>query len=120
MTDNATALAVSSAASIADQLPDQPTFGQVLRVLGFDSLECDRFEHIVLPFRPFPHQLKGLLKGLQEVRFGLSFEPRTGKTLVMQMLAIFMLITAAGPWSSCRRPSFASTQRIFRKFKDMG
>lgn len=120
MTDNATALAVSSAASIADQLPDQPTFGQVLRVLGFGEEECLRFEHIVLPFRPFPHQLKGLLKGLQEVRFGLSFEPRTGKTLVMQMLAIYFAYHGSGTMVIMPPALFRQYTADFQKIQGHG
>lgn len=82
--------------NIPQTLSATPTFGEVLALVGCDQEECDRFSHIVLPFRPFPHQLQGLLKGLQEPRFGLFFEPRTGKTLVLQLLAIYFTYHGRG------------------------
>lgn len=120
MTDNATALAVSSAASIADQLPEQPTFGQVLRVLGFGEEECLRFEHIVLPFRPFPHQLRAFLKSLQEVRAGLFMEPRTGKTLVLQLLAIYYAYHGHGSMVIMPPALFRQFSNDFSKLENHG
>ena len=120
MTDNATALAVSSAVSIADQLPDQPTFGQVLRVLGFGEEECLRFEHIVLPFRPFPHQLNGLLTCMREVRSGLFFEPRCGKSLVLQLLATFYAYHGIGTMIIMPPALFRQFSNDFNKLENHG
>lgn len=50
---------------------------------------AQEFSHITLPFTPMPHQIEGYQMARNEVRSGLFFAPRTGKTLVMQMLAIF-------------------------------
>ena len=65
------------------------SFGQVLRTLGYGDDLAQRFEAIELPFQPMPHQLAGLHYALTYPRSGLFFEPRTGKTLVLQLLAIY-------------------------------
>lgn len=50
---------------------------------------AEEFSHVILPFTPMPHQIEGYQMARNEARSGLFFPPRTGKTLVMQMLAIF-------------------------------
>ena len=50
---------------------------------------AEHFAHVTLPFTPMPHQIEGYQMARNEARSGLFFAPRTGKTLVMQMLAIF-------------------------------
>lgn len=47
------------------------------------------FENIILPFELRPHQVIGLQCGLYWDRFGLYDDVRTGKTIVMQLLALF-------------------------------
>jgi SNF2 family DNA or RNA helicase len=71
------------------QSSDNPTLGSLLTGYGCDEDACSLFEEVVLPFRLMPHQQLGLHYGLYYNRFGLFFEPRTGKTIVMQLLAIF-------------------------------
>ncbi|NCC41836.1 MAG: hypothetical protein EOM21_20965, partial [Gammaproteobacteria bacterium] len=70
-------------------MTDHPTFSQVLSSIGYDDATCATFEDVVLPFALMPHQLQGLHYALYYKRAGLFFEPRTGKTIVMQLLAIF-------------------------------
>ena len=67
----------------------KPTFASVLSRIGFTEEVTQRFAHIILPFEPMPHQVEGLRQALSKPRFGLFFEPRTGKTLVLQLTAIF-------------------------------
>lgn len=64
-------------------------FADALAAIGCDETTCARFKHITLPFVPMPHQLAGLSYALNYGHSGLFFEPRTGKTLVLQMLAIY-------------------------------
>lgn len=64
-------------------------FSSVLAGIGYPPEVCERFEHVILPFELMPHQLRGLSYALYYPRSGLFFEPRTGKTIVMQLAAIF-------------------------------
>jgi SNF2 family DNA or RNA helicase len=64
-------------------------FSDVLQEVGATEEVQQKFAHIHLPFRPMAHQIKGLDSSLFHTRSGLFFEPRTGKTLCLQMLAIY-------------------------------
>ena len=67
----------------------KPMFAEILAQIGYDPATCALFNDVILPFPLMPHQLSGLHYGLFYPRFGLFFEPRTGKTIVMQLLAVF-------------------------------
>lgn len=66
-----------------------PTFAEILEPLGYDTQTCALFESVTLPFQLMPHQLQGLHYALYYEKAGLFFEPRTGKTIILQLLAIF-------------------------------
>lgn len=74
----------------------KPSFGQVLRTIGYTEDVAQRFDHIKLPFNLMPHQEAGLWWSLSYNRSGLFFEPRTGKTLVLQLLAIYYAYYGVG------------------------
>lgn len=65
------------------------SMGKALRECGEAEETAAKFDHITLPFEPMPHQKEGYQLARNDRRSGLFFEPRTGKTLVLQMLAIF-------------------------------
>jgi len=65
---------------------DSIKFSDVLKSIG---IETDLFDDIILPFTLMPHQVKGLHLGLVYDRFGLYDEMRTGKTIIMQLIALF-------------------------------
>jgi hypothetical protein len=64
-------------------------FSTVLQNATVPYEVAKHFEHIQLPFELMPHQLKNLQCGLAWDRYGLFDPPRTGKTIVMQLLAIY-------------------------------
>lgn len=66
-----------------------PSFADVLREVSIPEDHADQFSHITLPFRLMPHQIENLHCGLSWERFGLFDDMRTGKTIVLQLLAIF-------------------------------
>ena len=67
----------------------QVSFGLELQKMGEPPEVWQPFEQVLLPFEPMYHQWLGFFYARNHNRSGLFFEPRTGKTLVMQMLAIF-------------------------------
>ncbi|NCC36482.1 MAG: hypothetical protein EOM24_31390, partial [Chloroflexia bacterium] len=66
-----------------------PTMGQVLRQIGLAEDAAKGFDHIALPFQLNAWQPIGLHYTLYYRRAGLFFEPRTGKSIVLQMNAIW-------------------------------
>lgn len=64
----------------------EPSLGQVFRQIGMDG---SRFDHIILPYSLMNHQVTGLHYSLYYERMGLFFEARTGKTIVLQLNAIY-------------------------------
>lgn len=67
----------------------QPTFASILSEIGYGQDVAEPFRDVRLPFELKPHQVTGLHYGLYYDRFGLFFEPRTGKSIVLQLLALF-------------------------------
>ena len=65
------------------------SFGLALRAQGEEPAVAKQFNHVTLPFEPMDHQWAGFYWGRTFNRSGVFFEPRTGKTLTLQMLAIF-------------------------------
>ena len=65
---------------------DSTKFSDVLKSVG---VETNLFDDVILPFTLMPHQVKGLHLGLVYDRFGLYDEMRTGKTIIMQLIALF-------------------------------
>ena len=72
------------------------SFGLSMEKQGETPEVWRQFEHVILPFEPMEHQWDGFYRSRQNSRSGLFFEPRTGKTLVLQMLAIFYARYGAG------------------------
>lgn len=68
---------------------DEQSFESVLLTCSIPPSEAAKFRDVRLPFNLRPHQLRGLHCGLAWDRFGLYHEARTGKTIVMQLLAIY-------------------------------
>ena len=65
------------------------SFGHGLVEQGEEPGVAAPFNSVILPFAPMEHQWEGFWRARFHTRAGLFFEPRTGKTLTMQMLAIF-------------------------------
>lgn len=61
-------------------------FSDVLESIGVPG---DKFEDVILPFSLMPHQIQGIHYGLAYERFGLYDEMRTGKTIIMQLIALY-------------------------------
>lgn len=72
------------------------TFAEVLAEIGLSPEVHQRFAHITLPFSLMPHQVAGLHYALNYSRFGLFFEPRCGKTIVLQLTAIYCAYYSIG------------------------
>lgn len=72
------------------------SLAKVLAEIGYDQTVTAPFAQVMLPFTPMPHQYWGLRYAMNFVRSGVFFEPRTGKTLVLQILAIFYSHFGAG------------------------
>ena len=68
---------------------DYRSFESVLLSCSIPPEEAAKFRDVRLPFELKPHQLRALHCGLAWQRFGLYHEARTGKTIVMQLLAIY-------------------------------
>ena len=69
-------------------MPEQ-SFSEVLQLAHLPSESTTPFNNIILPFTLRPHQVLGVQCGLYWDRFGLYHDVRTGKTIVMQLLALF-------------------------------
>ena len=74
----------------------QVSFGLELQKMGEPPEVWQQFEQVILPFEPMDHQWDGFYRSRSNARSGLFFEPRTGKTLVLQMLAIFFARYGSG------------------------
>ncbi len=69
-------------------MPTQ-TFEDALLLANMPPEVAANFREVIIPFTLRPHQILGLQCGLYWDRFGLYHDVRTGKTVVMQLLAIF-------------------------------
>ena len=69
--------------------PDPRSFETVLLQCGISPEVANQFRDVRLPFTLKPHQIVDIHAGLYWDRYGLFDEPRTGKTVVMQLLAIY-------------------------------
>lgn len=65
------------------------TMSDALTKAGIEQSVADQFSHIILPFELMVHQYDRIRCGLSWDRFGLFDQPRTGKTIVMQIMAIY-------------------------------
>ena len=65
------------------------TFGQVLRRIGLEEVEAEKFDKVRLPFELRQNQVDNIHCGLSYDRFGLFDDPRTGKTICMQLLTVY-------------------------------
>lgn len=74
----------------------QVSFGLEMQKMGEPPEVWQPFEQVILPFEPMDHQWDGFYRSRSNARSGLFFEPRTGKTLVLQMLAIFFARYGSG------------------------
>ncbi len=72
------------------------SFGLEMQKMGELPEVWEPFKGVILPFEPMAHQWNGFYYARTFPRSGLFFEPRTGKTLTMQMLAIFYARYGAG------------------------
>lgn len=96
------------------------SFGHVLREIGNDKKITSRFDAVILPFAPMPHQLKGLAYALTFPRSGLFFEARTGKTLVLQLLAIYYASLGTGTIQIMPPALFRQFQHDYGLIKNHG
>jgi hypothetical protein len=71
-------------------LPDDPTMSEVLLNIGLPQEVADEFSKVRLPFRLRPHQYTSLQAMLAWQRVGIWDEARTGKTICMQLAAIYL------------------------------
>ena len=69
-------------------MPEQ-SFAEVLQLAHLPPESTTPFENVILPFTLRPHQVLGIQCGMYWDRFGLYHDVRTGKTIVMQLLALF-------------------------------
>ena len=69
-------------------MPEQ-AFSDVLLQAHLSPESVEPFKNVILPFTLRPHQVLGIQCGLYWDRFGLYHDVRTGKTIVMQLLALF-------------------------------
>ena len=69
-------------------MPEQ-SFAEVLQLAHLTPESTAPFENVILPFTLRPHQVLGIQCGMYWDRFGLYHDVRTGKTIVMQLLALF-------------------------------
>ena len=69
-------------------MPEQ-SFADVLLQAQLPPESVIPFNDVILPFTLRPHQVLGIQCGLYWDRFGLYHDVRTGKTIVMQLLALF-------------------------------
>lgn len=72
----------------AARAADPRSLEQLLVQCFIDPSAAAEFREVLLPFMLKPHQIANLHAGLAWDRFGLFDEARTGKTVVMQLLAI--------------------------------
>ena len=70
-------------------MASENTFGQVLRRIGLEEVEAEKFDKVRLPFELRPNQVENIHCGLSWDRFGLFDEPRCGKTISMQLLTVY-------------------------------
>ena len=61
----------------------------ILEAFGYPEDLVNPFKDVYFPFDLMDHQIEGLFEGLNHPRFGLFNEARTGKTAIMQGLAVF-------------------------------
>jgi hypothetical protein len=64
-------------------------FSDVLLQAHLPPESVEPFKNVILPFTLRPHQVLGIQCGLYWDRFGLYHDVSTGKTIVMQLLALF-------------------------------
>ena len=86
-------------------------FAHILRTFGYSPEIADQFEDVEFPFELMPHQIEGIKEGLASPRFGLFNEARTGKTAIMQALAIFFSRFGA-------KSVFIMPPALFTQFKE--
>ena len=69
---------------------EKNSFLSILKTFGYDESVLQMFDDdVIFPFDLMDHQIEGIYAGLTHPRFGLFNEARTGKTAIMQALAIF-------------------------------
>lgn len=79
----------SAALSYAMSEQEDLSFESVLLKALMAPEVAKEFSHVKLPFSLMPHQQENIHCGLSWERFGLFDDMRTGKTIVLQLLAIF-------------------------------
>jgi hypothetical protein len=81
-----------SAQASSNEATSQPQTGMSLAAIAKEANYPRRITHslssVRFPFTLMKHQVEGITQGLQHDRFGLFDEARTGKTAIMQGLAI--------------------------------
>lgn len=98
----------------------QVSFGLELQKMGEPPEVWQQFEQVILPFEPMDHQWDGFYRSRSNARSGLFFEPRTGKTLVMQMLAIFFARYGSGTIQIMPPALFRQFQHDYHLIKGHG
>lgn len=78
-----------SQAALRQTYQDPLQFSEVLKTCTVPDDVANYFSRVRLPFELMPHQVRNLQCGLAWDRFGLFDHPRTGKTIVMQLLAVY-------------------------------
>lgn len=68
---------------------DKANLSEILASYGYGPEVTSKFEGVRFPFELMDHQIEDLRLGLSVDRFGLFNDPRTGKTAIMQAMAIF-------------------------------
>lgn len=98
----------------------QVSFGLELQKMGEPPEVWQPFEQVILPFEPMDHQWDGFYRSRSNARSGLFFEPRTGKTLVLQMLAIFFARYGSGTIQIMPPALFRQFQHDYHLIKGHG
>ena len=98
----------------------QVSFGLELQKMGEPPEVWQQFEQVILPFEPMDHQWDGFYRSRSNARSGLFFEPRTGKTLVLQMLAIFFARYGSGTIQIMPPALFRQFQHDYHLIKGHG
>lgn len=78
-----------SALAEAYPMANPRSFETILLQISLPPEAARQFRNVILPFELMDHQIRALHCALAWPRFGLYHEARTGKTIVMQLVAIF-------------------------------